>query len=58
MQLRYPCEADLHMAVLSKESFTTSPFLCFSRTSSLLCLLQGNVPSGVSLSLSRLCPLG
>jgi hypothetical protein len=30
---------------------------CFSRTSSLLCLLQQNVPSRVGLSLSHLCPL-
>ena len=30
---------------------------CFSRTSSLLCLLQPNIPSQVCLSLSHLCPL-
>jgi hypothetical protein len=30
---------------------------CFSRASSLLCLLQRNVPSQVCLSLSHLCPL-
>ena len=30
---------------------------CFSRTSSLLCLLQQNVPFRVGLSLSHLCPL-
>ena len=30
---------------------------CFSRISSLLCLLQQNVPSQVCLRLSHLCPL-
>jgi hypothetical protein len=30
---------------------------CFNRKSSRLCLLQWNVPLGVCLSLSHLCPL-
>jgi hypothetical protein len=31
--------------------------VCFSRTSSLRCLLQWSLPSGACLSLSHLCPL-
>jgi hypothetical protein len=44
--------------VISKESFIgVLSHACFSRASSLLCLLQRNLPSWVCLILSHLCPL-
>ena len=58
MQLTMQCKVDSACVSLAKNPL--SPVLSrasFNRTSSLLYLLKRNVPSGVCLSLSHLCPL-
>ena len=52
------CKVDQYMRVNSKESVIMCHRVCFSRTSSLLCLLQPNIPSWVCLSLSPMSTSG